>query len=425
MPITPGSNSCGADTAATSLYDDLVDENDFVFPEINFNEDNFKIPESLNNPLYDAVDRVTMDQLTTRVIGGAGVYDAMMEVTALHLEKEFKAQRISGREYADVYTASIQAAMGQAVNFLMGKDQAYWQAIMTQNQARRAEIEAVIARIELENAKLQYFTLKANAKTSAVEYATKKLQLAITDVEYCNKILEKDGLQLDVEAKKFSNDFMLPLQLEQLTKQNAQILAQTDGIVLDTEAKQYRLDFMYPVELQTAQSNMESAGVDRDMKVFQMSDILPWQAKLTREQAEAARGQTLGTRSDGAPLGGLMGLQLRQGEYTVDFMLPEQLAMIQEQVEVQRAQTMDTRRNLTVVTGSVGKQKELYTQQIISYQKDAEVKAAKMFVDAFLAQKAINESLDAPNVLGGESVNQVMNAIKLSNILGPETPWVI
>jgi len=416
MPILPGSNSCGADTAADDIYNKLVDEEDFEFPDIDLSGDEFKIPPATDNPLYDDVDRVSVEELTTRTINGAGVFDALMQATHVHLEKEFNASRISGREYSEVYTASIQSAMGQAVAFLMGKDQAYWQAILVQAQARRAEIEAVTARIQLENTKLEYITLKAGAKIAAADYGMKKLSLALMDVDYCIKLMEKAAITADVESKVYSNTNILPLQRDQLEENVNQIRAIISGIGWDNQLKQADVEQMLPKRIEMLNSEMESAAIDRDMKQFQMDEVLPWQSLLTREQSEAARAQTLGNRSDGTPVAGVIGLDNLIKHFTLDHMLPAQHEMVQEQVEGARAQTLDTRTDgTTPVAGLIGKQKDLYTQQITSYQRDAEVKAAKMFIDSWVTQKTIDEALLAPTSLQNASVDTVMNRVKVNN----------
>lgn len=66
-----------------------------------------------------------------------------------------------------------------------------------------------------------------------------------------------------------------------------------------------------------------------------------------------------------------------------------QYALVKENYESVRAQTLDTRTDGTTVVGSIGKQKALYDQQITSYQRDAEVKAAKIFSDAWITQKRL------------------------------------
>lgn len=147
-----------------------------------------------------------------------------------------------------------------------------------------------------------------------------------------------------------------------------------------------------------------------------MDFVLPAQRLLTEEQAEAARAQTVGNRSDGTPVAGVIGWDNRTKEFTVTQLLPTQKELLQEQVEGARAQTLDTRTDgTTVVVGLIGKQKDLYTQQITSYQRDAEVKAAKMFIDSWVTQKTIDEGLLAPTALQNASVDTVMQRIKTNN----------
>ena len=418
MPILPGSNSCGGSDEADAVFDKLVEDGDFSFPDVSFDNADFQIPGQTDNPLYSNVNEVTVAELTDRTIGGTGVFDALMDAMSVHLKSQYEADRITGREYADVYTASIQAAMSQAVTFLMGKDQAYWSAIMTQAQARSAEINAVRARIDLENTKLDYFTKKATAKTAAADFAVKKMQLALMDQDFCQKLLEKAALQLDVEAKQFNNTNMLPLQQTQLEEAINQVRAVISGIGWDNTLKQSEVEDMQPKRIEMLDSEMQSAAIDRTMKQFQMDEILPWQAKLTQEQAEAARAQTVGNRSDGTPVAGVIGWDNRTKEFTLDYLLPAQHQMVLEQVEGARAQTMDTRSDgTTPVVGLIGKQKDLYSQQITSYQRDAEVKAAKMFIDTWVTQKTIDEGLLAPASLQNASIDTVMQRIKTNNNL--------
>lgn len=415
MPILPGTNSCGGSDEADTIFDKLVDEGDFDFPEIDLNGPQFEIPSVTDNPLYVEVDKVSIAELTNRQIGGTGVFDALMDAISVHLKDQFEKDRITGREYADVYTAAIQGAMGQAVSFLMGKDNAYWQAIMTQAQARTAEIEAVRSRILLENTKLEYFTKKATAKTAAADYAVKKMQLALMDQDFCQKLLEKAALTLDVEEKRFRNDEMLPLQRDQLTEAIAQVRAVITGIGWDNTLKQSEVEDMQPKRIKMLDSQMQTAAIEREMARFNMDEVLPWQSLLTREQAEAARAQTTGNRSDGSPVAGVIGWDNRTKQFTLENLLPAQHQMVLEQVEGARAQTLDTRIDGTPVVGLVGKQKDLYTQQIESYQRDAEVKAAKMFIDTWVTQKTIDEGLTAPTVLQNASIETVMSRIKTNN----------
>ena len=95
--------------------------------------------------------------------------------------------------------------------------------------------------------------------------------------------------------------------------------------------------------------------------------------------------------------------------------LAAQLVVVQEQGEVQRAQTLNSRSDGSTVAGVLGKQKDLISQQITSYQRDAEVKAAKLFSDGWTVQKTVDEGLLAPDALANASVNAVLNRVKINN----------
>lgn len=288
--------SCGADTTANTLLTSLLAGKSFDLPDVDLSDDMFQIPDDGGN-LYDNVDKLTNEDLTTRVVDGSGVFDALMSGLSAHLKKEYEQNRITGEQYTKAYTASVGGALQTAASFLLGRDQAYWQAVLAQMQARTAEIQAVTARIQHEVAKAQLATARIQAMNAEAEFGLTKMKIATEDQQYC-----------------------------------------------------------------------------------------------------------------------LLKMQTEQGEYTLNDIMPIQKTLLEEQVEVQRAQTMDTRTDgTTPITGSVGKQKDLYTQQITSYQRDAEVKAAKLFTDAWITQKTIDEGLLAPGAFRNDSVNVILRNIKANN----------
>lgn len=92
-----------------------------------------------------------------------------------------------------------------------------------------------------------------------------------------------------------------------------------------------------------------------------------------------------------------------------------QLELVKEQTESARAQTLNTRSDgTTAVAGVLGKQKDLYTQQIDSFQKDAAYKVGKIFTDSWLTQKTIDEGLTPPTELTNTTVNTVLNRLRTS-----------
>lgn len=274
--------SCSAEVEANRLLDELTKGDDFTLPDIDMSGPEWDIPGGDGSPIFGAITKITNESLTTREVGGSGTFDALMESAHNHLKAEFKANRITGGEYTKAYIAMMESCMSNAVQFLLGRDQAYWAAAL-------AQIQAVTARVTLATSKAQFVLAKLQALSAKSEYALTKMKIATESETYCAAL-------------------------------------------------------------------------------FNASQMLPQQLKLVTEQTEAQRAQTLDTRSDGV-----------------------------------------------TVTGSVGKQKELYSQQITSYQRDAEVKASKLFTDAWITQKTIDEGLNPPNGFTNASIDTILSKLKSNN----------
>lgn len=274
--------SCSAEVEANRLLEELTKGDDFTLPDVDMTGPEWDIPGGDASPIFGAIDKISNESLTTREVGGSGTFDALMESAHNHLKAEFKANRITGGEYTKAYIAMMESCMSNAVQFLLGRDQAYWAAAM-------AQIQAVTARVQLATSKAQFVLTKIQALSAKSEYALTKMKIATESETYCAAL-------------------------------------------------------------------------------FNVSQMLPQQLKLLTEQTEAQRAQTLDTRSDGA-----------------------------------------------TVTGSVGKQKELYSQQITSYQRDAEVKASKLFTDAWITQKTIDEGLNPPNGFTNASIDTILTKLKSNN----------
>ena len=134
--------SCGADTTANTLLTSLLAGKSFNLPDVDLSDNRFQIPDD-DDSLYDNVEKLTNEDLTTRVVDGSGVFDALMSGLSAHLKKEYEQNRITGEQYTKAYTASLGGALQTAASFLLGRDQAYWQAVLAQMQARTTEIQVV------------------------------------------------------------------------------------------------------------------------------------------------------------------------------------------------------------------------------------------------------------------------------------------
>lgn len=476
-------SSSGADIVANGVMTTLLEGVEFPIPTIDFESPDFTIPE-LDGALAQEVTSLTNDDLTTRTLNGGGTFDALMMGFDVHLKREFEAGRITGNDYTKAYIQLTQGAMANSVQFLLGRDQAFWAAVTAQMSARMLQIQSVTARMEFETAKIKRQAIAFEAMTAEANYALTKMKLAAEDVSFETATYQLDNILPAQLAKIEAENTQATAQTALITQQKLLAVAQTtvatnqaSQITAETSEVTYRVANILPQQklLLTAQTATETAQTgritaeiakataDTNLTVYQLTDMLPAQklqvvaqTSLATAQGQLTGSQKLNTEAETAGITyktanilpaevtkltaetsvtNKQGLKLDEDILVSSWsrlnLLPsqktltdnqaavavKQAALLVEQTESQRAQTLNNRTDGATITGVLGKQKDLYTQQITSYQRDAEVKAAKLFTDAWTVQKTIDEGLLAPSGFQNTSLDAVLTKIKTANAL--------
>ena len=162
------------DTQAKELLKSLTEGLDFNIPNVDFDSDAFKIPDSLADALQKTPSPLTNETLTEGKVDGNGTFDVIMKAMKDHLIQEYKAGRITGAEYTKAYAAVMTAGLQSAVQYLLGRDAAYYGAIGAQAQALTQNLGIYKAKVELAIA-------QAQAHQNKADYANKVLNLANID----------------------------------------------------------------------------------------------------------------------------------------------------------------------------------------------------------------------------------------------------
>jgi translation initiation factor IF-1 len=202
---------------------------------------------------------------------------------------------------------------------------------------------------------------------------------------------------------------------------------QAAGATTANSIASYQLNTLLPLE-------SDKATLDNSIATYNLNTMLPSQQLLVHEQMETAHAQTCNVRLDNnQTVTGAIGSQTTlmavqttvateqaaQTTYTIANILPEQAKLIHEQMEVQHAQTCEVRLdNSETVTGLIGGQKSLYAQQVTSYQRDAEVKAVKIFTDAWITQKTMDDTTLPPTNFTNVALDEILSTIMTNNALG-------
>ena len=364
----------GAEIVASELMVALLTGEDVSIPNIDFSGSEYSIPGDINSDAYDVLVRLSDSDLTTGAINGTGAFDKLMVGVAAQLQGEYDAGRITGVEYTKAYIALTGSALSSSLQYLLSRDAAYWQAV-------QAQAASVTARVQLATAKIQNAAAQLEAMTTKANYALTKLKLSILDTEYATgqynleNLLPSQLAQTNAQTSLLSYDLttVKPAEVANLNKQGTLLDSQKLGQDKQTETANYNLINILPKQNEVLAQQVLSATKDTQTKEYTYAYILPIQRLTAQEQAEAARAQTMDVRSD----------------------------------------------NITAVAGSIGRQNALYAQQVISYQKDAELKAGKIFSDIWTVRKTVDEGLPLPAAFHKTNIQGVMEEIMISNGFTP------
>lgn len=361
--------NCGADTEANSLITSLTQDAKFPIPVVDLTKPEFQFPDGALN---DPVSKLSIEDVTTGSLTGPGAFDTLMRGFRAHLEEEFNQGRITGDDYTKAYIALTESAMNQSIAFLLGKDGAYW-------QAQQAQIQAFIARVQLEETKVRLAATQFDASNQKANYALTKMRMITEEVNYC--------------SGKYTLEEMMPLQKAGLTNENA--------------ISAYNLSQILPKQVELSTAQIAQQKVDTQISDYNLSTILPAQnTKLVTENA----GQVIANDTASYNLSQVLPAQLQT--------MQEQRMLVTEQKEAQRAQTKNNRSDGELVEGVLGKQKDLYNQQINSYQRDSELKVAKVFSDAWITQKTIDEGLVPPTSFTNQEIEKVLSQLRTKAGIG-------
>lgn len=91
---------------------------------------------------------VDIKDLTSGTLDGTGSFDVMMRVIALHLDQQFKAQRITGNEYADTYLKAMQLAVQAGVQFTLENTKTATELALIEAQTRAVEEDIILKQLQ-------------------------------------------------------------------------------------------------------------------------------------------------------------------------------------------------------------------------------------------------------------------------------------
>lgn len=372
------------DIYTTALGTDTFCAVDICLPKPDFSGEEFDFNIDTESDIFKKQISVTNDELTNS--DNTGTFDIVAEKVKSLLQSEYEHGRISGAEYTKTFTALIEAALTNSVHFCLNKDKSTWEALAI-------KFGAINARTEQEKIKTDTWVSHLQGANLQAQYAQNKFKL-VSDFEvYC--------------GTKFNNDVLMPAQLQSVVAQTDLTGAQEANTVAQTDLISAQKD---NTVAQTGLVTAQKANVIQELIGLKYTHASIYPAQLSQTNAQTANISSQTSLQDA---------QKSQVMYTTASMMPAQhlntlaqTTILDEQLvglKFTHSQMMPAQKDLTI------KQAALYTQQITSYQRDSELKAAKVFADAWVVMKTIDEGTLPPPSFQAASIDGVLRSIKLNN----------
>ena len=170
---------------------------------------------------------VTLPSLTEASLTGTGAFDVLMRALKEHLDTEYRAGRISGSDYANVYLGGLNQVMQTALAFVLQSQKAGLEAELIAKQIELVNQQRINAEVEMQV--LQAQVCKLQAEFDLIQ--EQKLKGAAETALLTQKVVTERAQTLAVGVDADSV----------LGKQKALYQAQTDGFKRDAEQKAAKL----------------------------------------------------------------------------------------------------------------------------------------------------------------------------------------
>ena len=230
---------------------------------------------------------IDVSDLTSGAVNGSGVFDQLMRGVNAQLDKQFKADRITGSEYAAIYTEAIKQVLATSSSVLFEKAKQAYELTLLDLQVDAAREDLKIAKINQEKVRKEVAQLDR-------EIVRTDVQIDILSYELRNKLpvevsnMVKQGQATDIQINQETYRLIHLLPLEKTSMQNTVALG-----VIQRGQEKFRLDELLPLEKKQATEQINSIVKDTAIKNYQFVNLLPNELARGVQQLEVIERTTV------------------------------------------------------------------------------------------------------------------------------------
>ena len=296
-----------------------------------------------------------ISDLTTGAINGTGSFDVMMQVVKLHLQEEYDAQRITGKEYATVYIGAMTAVMQSSVGFLANINQA--RQLNAQFALIRQQVVTELAKTDINIPA----GLGFNETTDVLSLMAKELETADANIA---KLIADTANQIAITNATVSfQTAQMAKMITDSSDQNKKVQAEVD--LMGGQEDKLLTDAADQHDKLISDTAVNTQAIEKSKQ-----DIIEQERKVTSDLSV-----------DVATIGKVEGEELLLGQKTIS-----ELAKTCDAIPPSTPLVNNLNpwlNTAATIQGTTKKQSDLYTAQTDGFTRDAEQKLAKIMVDTF------------------------------------------
>lgn len=184
---------------------------------------------------------------------GAGFFEEIMRSINAMIQEEYKRERITGTDYANVYLGTMTSALQVASQFILQYEVSNQQLLLTQEQINQTKVATKLTLAQIENME--------------ADTANRKKQLDLLDQQIQQTATQTDQIRVQIKLSE--------QQIASMVKQDALVAAQTLGAQSQTALTDQNI---INAKSQNNIINKQIDKLDQEIKVLEQ--------KLYTEQAQ-------------------------------------------------------------------------------------------------------------------------------------------
>lgn len=223
----------------------------------------------IDNTLPDG--NLDISELTEATLDGNGVLDVLLQTMRLHLDREFKDNRITGTAYATVYAQSIAVFLQQAIAYSLSK--------------AKLSLELQHLKEQVDLVKLQQEQTTAQTNKIATDTVVAIKQGHLIDAQTCQVKAETNKINAEVALRLPKEVALLDKQVD-IAEKELLIKDKTLDLLIAQIAGQAAQNALYTQKAVTERAQIDNTVVGLDSVVDRQNKMMGAQTDGFKRDAE-------------------------------------------------------------------------------------------------------------------------------------------